>query len=54
MDFHTILSLVYEIQGTADPEHGAETLPERMAEIYAVACRIMDETGFQPDPLETE
>jgi hypothetical protein len=44
-----ILSRVYEIQGRADASHPAETLAERMQEIYDLACEIMQGTGYQPD-----
>ena len=48
MDSETILRKVYEIQGAADPSHPADSLAERMQEIFDLACEIMQGTGWQP------
>ena len=51
MDSYSILNLVYEIQGAADPAHPESSLKERMEEIYEKACEVMRGTGFMPDDL---
>ena len=48
MDVSTIVDIVYQIQGAADPNHPDDSLKERMREIYDWACHVMDRTGYQP------
>jgi hypothetical protein len=48
MTSYEILMALYRIQGASDPNQSPETLAERMAEIYAAACDVMDGTGFEP------
>jgi hypothetical protein len=49
MNNYDLLQLVYEIQGSADPNHPdtLESLKERMKEIWEKACEIMERTGFE-------
>lgn len=54
MDSHAILMAVYQIQGAADPNHPADSLAERMQEIFEEACSVMRQTGFHPDPEEDD
>lgn len=47
--FDYLLQALYEIQGAADPNHGDDTLKDRMAEIYAKACDAIEQSGWKPE-----
>lgn len=49
MDSIKILWEVYRIQGLSDPNQPATDLAERIAEIYELACSVMEQTGFDPN-----
>jgi hypothetical protein len=51
LTLHELLNQLYQIQGKSDPAHPetVESLKERMAEIYEIACDAMNQSGFQPE-----
>lgn len=51
VDFHYLLTTLYEIQGLSDPNDSPKTLEERMTRIHELACETMQRSGFQPDPI---
>lgn len=48
VDFEMLLSMLYEIQGLADPNQSDETLKERAREIHEIASLAMRQSGWQP------
>lgn len=57
VSFDDLLGALYEIQGLADPEHDRSMIvpsrrvtafQERVALIYAIACDMMERSGYQP------
>lgn len=47
VDFETLLNALYEIQGASDPNHPAE----RMADVWSIACGMMEKSGYQPPDM---
>ncbi len=47
--FPELLDALYQIQGAADPNHPADSLADRMAEIRDIADRMMRQSGYTPD-----
>ncbi len=49
VDFESLLSALYEIQGAADPNHPASSLKERMDEVFEIASDLLARSGWHPD-----
>jgi hypothetical protein len=49
MPVSEIVEALYRMQCLADPNHPADSMLERLEEMYDIACDIMRRTGYMPD-----